>query len=307
MRYSRSVKWFLLLVLVISAKVYAESPAQCRSLHVKSATYDGPARFNRGLLWRVSKPGTVPSYLFGTIHVADKRIVDLPAPVRHALNGSSTFAMEALPDPTQIVLFSRLMFFPDGKRLKDLLPASLYQRALKILEPYNLPDDAVARMKPWAAYLTMSYPPDFRRVLDLQLLEAAQSRGEEIRGLETLEEEGNILNGLKMSDQVQLLADTVCNYDVLTVDFEKIKALYLKRDLKGLYLFAQRRTFGDDALYRKLMKLLLTERNSTMVKRMAPLLDDGNAFIAIGAMHLPGRKGVLALLARDNYTLSRIY
>lgn len=307
MKYSRSAKWFLLLTWLICANVYGESPGQCRPLRVTSGKYNGPARFDHGLLWRVSKPGTAPSYLFGTIHVADKRIVKLPAPVRRALNSSSTFAMEALPDPTQIVLFSRLMFFPEGKRLKDLLSASLYRRTLKILEPYNLPDDAVARMKPWAAYLTMNYPPDFRRVLDLRLLEAAQSKGDEVRGLETLEEEGNILNDLKMSEQVQLLADTVCNYDVLTTDFNKIKALYLKRDLKGLYLFAQRRTFGDDALYRKLMRLLLTERNYTMVKRMRPLLDSGNAFIAIGAMHLPGSKGVLTLLARDNYKLSRIY
>lgn len=307
MKCKHRFAYFLCLMVMLAVPARAAQPGECRTLREVSAEYQGPPEYDQGLLWRVSKPGAAPSYLFGTIHVADEDIVNLPTPVRNALKSSSTFAMEVLPDPTQIVLFSKLMFFADGTRLKDLLSPPLYRRTIKILDAYNLSDEAVERIKPWAAFMTMSYPPDFRKVLDLQLLEAAEEHGSDVHGLETLEEEGNILNNLKMNEQVRLLTDTVCNYDVMSAEIEKIKSMYLKRDLKGLYMIAQRHSFGDDALYDKLTRLLLTNRNRTMVSRMKPLIDDGNAFIAIGAMHLAGRKGVLSLLARDKYTISRVY
>jgi hypothetical protein len=44
-----------------------------------------------------------------------------------------------------------------------------------------------------------------------------------------------------------------------------------------------------------------------MVDRMQPFLDAGGAFIAIGAMHLPGDDGVLSLLANKGYEISAVY
>jgi len=44
-----------------------------------------------------------------------------------------------------------------------------------------------------------------------------------------------------------------------------------------------------------------------MVERMDVLLDNGSAFFAVGAMHLPGEKGILSLLLRRNFRISRIY
>lgn len=48
-------------------------------------------------------------------------------------------------------------------------------------------------------------------------------------------------------------------------------------------------------------------RNSRMVERMQDYLHKGNAFIAIGALHLPGEKGVLHLLEQKGFTVTAIY
>ena len=110
-----------------------------------------------------------------------------------------------------------------------------------------------------------------------------------------------------MNDQIVLLTDTVCHHDMVLDDFEAMKSFYLKRDLKGLYIYGQRYAFDDNSAYETLTQKLLTERNHTMVERMGPVLEKGNAFIAIGAMHLPGEEGVLALLDQQDYKISRIY
>ena len=63
----------------------------------------------------------------------------------------------------------------------------------------------------------------------------------------------------------------------------------------------------ERALRAKIDKRLLEDRNHRMVERMLPRFDEGGAFIAIGAAHLPGESGVLALLERRGYTVTRLY
>ena len=95
--------------------------------------------------------------------------------------------------------------------------------------------------------------------------------------------------------------DTVCHYEMLEEDFEVMKSYYLKRDMQGLYVYSNQYTISSEGLYQELIKRLLTDRNHRMVERMQDILQEGNAFIAIGAMHLPGDDGVLALLEGMSY------
>ena len=44
-----------------------------------------------------------------------------------------------------------------------------------------------------------------------------------------------------------------------------------------------------------------------MVARMMPRLGEGNALVAVGALHLPGRQGILNLLAQEGYHIARVY
>jgi hypothetical protein len=55
------------------------------------------------------------------------------------------------------------------------------------------------------------------------------------------------------------------------------------------------------------MDRLLRQRNLLMLERMQLRLKEGNAFIAVGAMHLPGEEGLLQLLRRAGYRVTSIY
>ena len=82
----------------------------------------------------------------------------------------------------------------------------------------------------------------------------------------------------------------------------------MARDLAQMVALNQKyMQIGDRKLADKLMDSLIYERNLRMVQRMRPRLKDGNAFVAIGALHLPGEKGVLRLLQNRGYTVSVVY
>ncbi len=296
-----------LLVFNCLARAEELSLDDCRPLEMSQETLEEPLEYSNAILWQISKSGQSPSYVFGTIHVSDPEITRLPDDVRKALLGARTFVMEALPDEEQLLAFSQTMFFNDGTTLRDFIDQYLFERTAKILAEYQYTTEMVLFLKPWAAFLIMNYPVDGGLPLDMQLLNKAQENGAQVTALETLEEQGGIFGDMALESQLRLLLDTVCHYEMLEEDFEVMKSYYLKRDMQGLYVYSNQYTISSEGLYQELIKRLLTDRNHRMVERMQDILQEGNAFIAIGAMHLPGDDGVLALLEGMGYKITAIY
>jgi uncharacterized protein YbaP (TraB family) len=299
----------IIVLLLIPCQLFARQATQndCRALEPAVEITEEPSKYADALLWKVSKDNLEPSYLFGTIHVSDPKIVNLPQAVSSALNASDIFVMEAIPELEESLKLTQMMFFDDGRTLKDYIDDALFNKIAEILKNYQLSVEVVMFMKPWAAFLVMNYPVNQGMPLDLELLTTAQQNGAEIYGLESLSEQGDIFSTMELETQVQLLLDTVCNYEVVSNEFEKMKSLYLARDLNGLIVNSNKYSLSQETIYKDLVKRLLTDRNYIMADRMQTVLEKGNAFIAIGAMHLPGDEGVLSLLDKQGYQITSIY
>ncbi len=297
------------VLLLIPCQLFARQATQndCRALEPATEITEEPSKYADALLWKVSKDNLEPSYLFGTIHVSDPKIVNLPQAVSSTLNASDIFVMEAIPELEETLKLTQMMFFDDGRTLKDYIDDVLFNKTAEILKNYQLTVEAVMFMKPWAAFLVMNYPVNQGMPLDLELLTTAQQNGAEIYGLESLSEQGDIFSTMELETQVQLLLDTVCNYEVVSSEFELMKSLYLARDLNGLIVNSNKYSLSQETIYKDLVKRLLTDRNYIMADRMQTVLEKGNAFIAIGAMHLPGDEGVLSLLDKQGYQITSIY
>ncbi len=279
----------------------------CEPLQTSEVVKDNTVLHGDGLLWCVRQNGKDIAYLYGTIHVSDPVITLLPEVVSLSLASSKHFAMEAVPDAGAMLDFSKMMFFSGEERLSDFVDETIMERTRNILSQYMLSGDSIDMMKPWSAFLTMNYPPDSGLPLDLVLLSVATEQGSQLYGLETLQEQGEIFDKLPLEQQARLLIDSVCHYNVIEKDFGVMKALYLERNLSGLYNHVYSYSTMGKPLYKKLMNRLIFQRNEKMVQRMKPLLEKIDAFIAVGAMHLPGEKGVLALLEKQGYEVTAIY
>ncbi len=269
------------------------------------------AESQKGLLWQINKPGLTPSYVFGTIHSEDARVTQLPPIVRTRFEKASSASFEIMMDMPTMLKAAKAMFFVGEQSLDKLIDKALYTQIVNALRQYQMPAFMVKTLKPWAVVVTLSTPPnktgDF---LDLMLYQKAQQLQIPTYGLEKIEEQLAVFDDFSLDDQIRLLKDTLKNIKKMPALFDKMHELYLERDLTTLLKFSieEMRSDSDnlpliDAFYKK----VVDDRNIRMVKRMEKRLQEGNAFIAIGALHLPGKKGMLKLLQDRGYSVSAIY
>lgn len=287
------------------APVSAAPP--CQPLQPVAEAVRETPRHDHGLLWEISRGGRTVGYLFGTMHVSDPAITRLPEPVSRALESARRFVMEVELDGPAMLDFARQMFYRDGRKLSEVMDAELYARAETLLLRHGIPEALVQTLKPWAAFVTLNMPPDEGLPLDLVLMNRALELGLPVAGLESIAEQVAVFEDLSEATQIALLADTVCHYKTLQADMDAMKKLYLQRDLAGLYRYHDKYNLHAGADYQQLLEQLLWQRNRLMAERIRPMLGDGIAFIAIGAMHLPGRRDVLRLLEDADYQVEAIY
>jgi uncharacterized protein len=268
-------------------------------------------RFNRGLLWRVRKAGAPPSHVFGTIHVGDARLADLPPQVRAALGSAQSLMLEFLPNPYTRERFLEAAMYQDGRTLEREIGAADFERVLEHLKPIGLAREFVNKMKPWGVLINLRSTGDAEALPpDSQLLRLAGERRLPLRQIENVEEQIFTFDELAMESQVALLRHSLAHREELLALAERTLQAYLERDLARIWRLREdfiRRYPGVAAHQAAMTKRVVLDRNVVMAFRMQRELRRGNAFVAVGALHLYGEKGVLALLESDGYRAARVY
>jgi len=294
----------VVLLIILSVGVALQATAQAenqkRILHPK------------GLLWKIDKPGLGSSYLYGTMHVGDPRVTRLAPEVETAFNGAERFAMEMLLNFRAVSVITRGSFFDDGRTLKSVMQADDYQRLMHLLkDTLRLPEDLVVNMRPWAVLMTMMMPGDGQAsqdaALDMVLYRRAALRKIPLLGLESAEEQLAIFESLTLQEQIWLLNRAVEEFEHAGEQLYTMLDAYLDRDLGALVALQQQYMYEDSDIDDRFLAELVDKRNLRMVQRMQDYLARGHAFIAIGALHLPGDKGVLHLLEQQGFTVTSVY
>ena len=132
------------------------------------------------------------------------------------------------------------------------------------------------------------------------------------RPLETLEGQMKVMASLPEKMMVDALVQTAQMGTRLDDVFETMISLYSQQNTG--FIWAMMQKLGPTGLeaapksadYAEFQRELVDERNENMVIAAQPLLDKGNAFIAIGALHLPGESGMLRILEQNGYRISAI-
>jgi len=264
---------------------------------------------NHGLLWELSKPGIEPAYLFGTIHSEDPEVLQLPQPVQQAIDRCNTVVLEMLLDAEAMMYSSKAMLMMDGRMLSDIIGKPLFRQTASAIRSRGIQELVLERMKPWAAAVILSMPAsETGLVLDMMLYQNALEQGKSVHGLETVEEQLNVFEALPEKDQVLLLQDAVENFPELDVLHAELLEAYKQRDLAGLMALSEAAMqAGDQQLADEFQQHLVVDRNHRMSDRMQVYLRQGEVFIAVGALHLPGEEGLLKLLEQQGFTVRRLY
>jgi uncharacterized protein YbaP (TraB family) len=282
---------------------------------------------DKPFLWRIDGP--VPSYLYGTVHVPDPRVLQLPEVVQRALDASDVFHAEIPLDAgTQASLLGRVML-PPGQDLRKIAGEEVFARVVrvvsKVLGPGAPPGAAdimatmLASMKPWAVMSQvelLEFLPDLtagRQPLDAQLYSYAGKAGKELGSLETVDDQVAVFEGFTNEEQVRMLVEALDDLERprpngLTPAKELID-LYLAGDLDRLAAEANKESKGDQALNKKMLARVVDERNLKMAAKIAELSAKRPAksyFFAVGALHYPGETGILNQLQKKGFKVTRL-
>lgn len=269
-------------------------------------------RFAQGVLWRVSKPGAPPSHVFGTIHLADPRALELPEPVQRAFSEARNFAMEVPNGEGHDGKMVEAAQYQDGRSLEMLIGAQAFERVRAALAARGMPDSVIARIKPWAALANMAVTPEGYEgaTLDQKLFELARARRMKIEALEGTEEHISVFEGIPLETQVAMLRHTLENRDYLVSMIEPTLQAWLRRDLAGIHAVNERIVARFPAMaphYRIFVRHLVDNRSIAMAHRLYMPLRAGGVFVAVGATHLYGDSGLLRLIEKQGYRVARVY
>jgi uncharacterized protein YbaP (TraB family) len=287
-----------------------------RILAAASATENTEA-----LLWKVERADLLPSYLFGTVHLTDDRISQHSPAMLAALGASRRLVLELddfSPD-SFLKAFARardLIVFPDRRRLAQLLTVEEYGKVSGILARSGFPPEMAGAVRPWVATLLMALSDcEQSRMrtgllsLDAKLARHAQALGIGVTGLETVELQLRAMASVPEADQIAILKAALRTYDRIDDILETTVQLYLGRQTGAIWplqlALAERVGVSPEA-FTSLEQNLLATRNFGMRESAARHLAEGGAFIAVGALHLPGRHGLVALLREAGYTVTPV-
>lgn len=278
------------------------------------------------LLWRINGPGLqAPSYLFGTMHLTDKRVFEFSDSVLTALRNASSFAMEVDMDSLMAYMLSpdgplldtvnhlRHVLSPDEYRYVDSLViektgAPLEELRLKRLwfvEKLLIDEDEVLDKSTGPARKTENI------FLDGWLHQKVTGLHKPVHSLERIRNQMDIMDanisdvqkeaflwnlGYNNTGQTQNITDRIRER---ATSLESLVDLYYEGNLEEIAKVVNDwGNSGED--------LDLELRNNEMARNLAALINKGSVFAAVGVAHLPGEKGILSLLREKGYSVTPV-
>jgi uncharacterized protein YbaP (TraB family) len=206
-----------------------------------------------------------------------------------------------------------LMMFTGDETLSSLIEPEDRAEVSAALSKRGVPLASVEKMKPWIISALVALPAcemarkaEGTKVLDQQLAEDAKAAGKEIAGLESAESQLEAMASLPMDLHIAGLVETLKLGDRLDDVMETMIQLYLEGETGLFWPFfgvVLPETGDDEGGYAAFQETMVTARNHGMVEHALPMIEKGGAFIAIGALHLPGPEGVVALLKAEGLTV----
>jgi uncharacterized protein YbaP (TraB family) len=259
------------------------------------------------LLWEIKGPGNArPSYLFGTIHLICPADFVLSDSLKSAIAKTEQVALEIdMDDPGMMATMMQTMNMKGDNGLSKLISPDEYTRLNKFYkDSVGMGLEMFEKAKP---FVLMG--PLFNAVLSCQpqsyemsLIELAKKQKSEVIGIETLQEQMAIFDTIPYIDQVKLILTMIDSLPKARKEFKDLVLLYKEQRINDLYSLTMKSEFGMDGNE----EIMLFDRNRKWISRIQKIIATKPTFFGVGAAHLGGEKGVIALLRREGYQVRAV-
>jgi hypothetical protein len=162
------------------------------------------------------------------------------------------------------------------------------------------------RFEPWAVALTImgvelqstGFTGDLG--VDVHFSGRAANESKEVAGLETIEDQLSIFDSMSPQTQEEFLKQTLDGRDQTSAMLKDLASAWRRGDAKTLEKLAITQMKSDSVLYRE----MLVDRNSAWMPKIEEYLNTSGRryLVVVGAAHLVGPDGLLAMLRAKGYT-----
>ena len=256
-----------------------------------------------------------PSYLFGTIHSSEDRVITLPDSVIEAINQSDVIYIEI--DPEELTSPSSYdVFLQDDLTLEKLLPQDILMRLDKYMVSKGESILKYHRYKVWFINSIIERglgkkETEKKPILDIYITNLGKDFGKDIKGIESLKEQHDIYDNLKLNEQISLLNSTLTRLESVESEINEgekfITDLYILGDESMINLFLT--GYSKTEVESKVLDRLLKDRNKKIAYRIDELIKSNpnkSFFIAVGVAHYPQEEGIIDLLRDSGYEINRV-
>ncbi|MFM6926043.1 MAG: TraB/GumN family protein [Ferruginibacter sp.] len=260
------------------------------------------------LLWEISGNGlTAPSYLFGTFHLLCKDDIHFSEALKQAVSTSKEVYLELdMDDPSTIMGAFMLMNMKNGKRLKDLYTPEQYKRVSDFFkDSLKTPLGMFQTMKP-EFLIALLYPKmmpcNTTASIEESIMQLAKANKKEIKGLETMAFQASVFDSIPYEKQATELLQTIDSMEHSKKYFSQMITAYLEQRLDKIERIINNPEFGST----ENQDILLDNRNRNWIGQLKGIMKNGAVFVAVGAGHLVGEAGLIALLRAEGYTVKGV-
>jgi uncharacterized protein YbaP (TraB family) len=260
----------------------------------------------KGLLWQITGKGIKQStYLYGTIHLFDTSLYRIPQPVMAKLAQTKQVYFEldfGKLNPMEMMGYAMVKDSSQYlDKLLDTASLSKLKGLVKTSPMMQMMGPALYRLKP--IFLTSILLNNGKAVtIDMEMYKQAKELKDSVGGLETVAEQMQALDAISLASQAKMMQDYLKTYTSADATIKKLTEIYVQQDTEHLL-----EQMNDDApLDAAFNEALLIKRNVVMANRIDSLLGKTSTMIAVGAGHLGGPKGLIALLKQKGYQVHNV-
>lgn len=264
------------------------------------------ATAQNSLLWKISGNGLdAPSYLYGTIHVTCDATLD--ATTKTAMDKTQQLYLELdMDDPSMMTAMMTGMMMKDGNTMSALASAEDFA----LVDAYLTKNLGISAkmfdsMKPFMIS-TMLLPSLMNcpmQSVEDELMKLSKAQGEEIFGLETVAEQLAIFDAIPYKEQMDELVESVKNQFVdEKKQIDEMFRVYAAKDLNAMLELVDE----EDGIMAAHQDKLLADRNIKWIPKIGTIAKQKPTFFGVGAAHLAGENGVIALLRKAGFTVEAV-
>ena len=256
------------------------------------------------LLWQVSGNGLQqPSYLFGTFHLMCKDDIHFSDQLKVALSHVDKVYMEMDMDDPATMLSGLFLMNMKDKTLPQLYTAADYKRVSAFFkDSLGISLQSLQKIKPFfleAMMYPKMMPCKTISGVEEELMKIAKLQKKEIKGFETMEFQAGIFDSIPYEEQAKELLTSIDSLASNKKDFDTMMNVYKSQRVGEIENLFSKSESGMEAH----QDILLDNRNKNWVAQLKLIMKTYNVFVAVGAGHLVGKQGLIALLRKEGYTV----